>query len=399
MKEKRLVTLLYNLLKMNNLVDFLDSKDRVTTVNFIFPGELNVNEGPDLQNAKFIINNSIIVGDIEFHINSIDWIRHHHYIDEKYNNVKLHIVFNFNSKFRIEDAHHRRIKTLSLKNHKELFNSIEQEKYKYEHLYSQLPCNYLLKREKNQEIVDNIFKYLGIKQISLKIDRYKKNLKTYLSKYNNVIDAYNQILYLALLRSFGYEKNKFIFENFGKRIEYKRIKLAIQKHKSESIITYFLKDIKKARNMPCNSPSKRLSQLLNFLKNNGSLLENILYIILETNSFNNITEKFRKIVNLDNPYKIGKQRIKIIIYNAVFPVIYLYAKDNKDTKLKNSIFRYWYNCNGFENNHIIKRIGTILSYNRTNKNSEIQLQGLMFLYNNFCKYKMCEECPLYKNLR
>jgi len=398
MKEKKLVTLLYQLLKMNSLVTFIDSKNRKTNIQFMFPGELNNNEGPDLQNAKFVINKNIISGDIEFHINSLDWIKHHHNLDSRYNNVKLHIVFNMNSKFRIENTNHQRIKTVSLKNYQKLFNNIKTYEYKYENLYTSLPCYYLTKREKNRYIINDILKFLGLKNIVSKIRRYKKYLSIYLKEYNE-IDAYNQVIYLSLLRSFGYEKNKLIFEDFGKRVNYKRIKRLLLQDKRESILRYLLKNIKKSRNRPCNSPLKRLSQLLNFLQHIESPIKYIAGIIFKKKSFKGIAEKLRKKVNLDGEFKIGKQRIKIIIYNAILPVVYLYAEYKNRVKLKNYIFKYWYNEINFEENHIIRKMKKILSYNQNYKDLEIEREGLMFLYNNYCKYKRCETCPIYKKLK
>ena len=51
----------------------------------IYPGKLNRDAGPDFLEGKIKIGNTILVGNIELHIKSSDWLRHGHQNDAAYN--------------------------------------------------------------------------------------------------------------------------------------------------------------------------------------------------------------------------------------------------------------------------------------------------------------------------
>lgn len=58
----------------------------------IDPGILNHDAGPDFQNAKVKIGNTIWAGSVEIHQKSSDWFAHGHHEDARYNNVVLHVA-------------------------------------------------------------------------------------------------------------------------------------------------------------------------------------------------------------------------------------------------------------------------------------------------------------------
>jgi hypothetical protein len=57
------------------------------------PGTWNHHQGPDFSEASIRIANTTWVGNIEIHIRSSDWYRHHHETDNHYANVILHVVW------------------------------------------------------------------------------------------------------------------------------------------------------------------------------------------------------------------------------------------------------------------------------------------------------------------
>jgi hypothetical protein len=63
-------------------------------VQVVKPGVSNNHAGPDFFNAKIYIDDALWAGNVEIHVNEIDWQKHGHQHDDAYNNVILHVVFS-----------------------------------------------------------------------------------------------------------------------------------------------------------------------------------------------------------------------------------------------------------------------------------------------------------------
>lgn len=76
------------------LFNFMDLKTvEGEEVKIIFPGYHNSDAGPDFKQAVLQIDSMKWAGDVEIHIRSSDWYRHHHEVDDKYKSVILHVVY------------------------------------------------------------------------------------------------------------------------------------------------------------------------------------------------------------------------------------------------------------------------------------------------------------------
>ena len=78
------------------------TKSSLQTVNgesleILFPGHLNSLSGPDFSEAKLYLDQLYWCGAVELHVNASDWFRHAHHTDSSYDNVILHVVWNFDS--------------------------------------------------------------------------------------------------------------------------------------------------------------------------------------------------------------------------------------------------------------------------------------------------------------
>src|SRR5690554_5810873 len=79
---------------IKNLVTVSGKRIRV-----MHPGQWNSDMGPDFHNLIIDIDGNISRGDAEIHLQTYDWIAHHHNEDLNFNNVILHIVYEHNGQY------------------------------------------------------------------------------------------------------------------------------------------------------------------------------------------------------------------------------------------------------------------------------------------------------------
>lgn len=76
---------LFNTLKLKS-----SDGEPLTVINL---GQHNLDAGPDFLMSHIVLGDKEWYGNIEIHIRSSDWDRHHHQNDDAYNNVILHVVW------------------------------------------------------------------------------------------------------------------------------------------------------------------------------------------------------------------------------------------------------------------------------------------------------------------
>ena len=69
-----------------------DSRGR--TIRILSPGRHNHSDGPDFLDARMMLDEKLLNGDIELHHRASDWYAHKHNMDPAYNQCILHVVFH-----------------------------------------------------------------------------------------------------------------------------------------------------------------------------------------------------------------------------------------------------------------------------------------------------------------
>lgn len=91
-------------------------------------GIYNANSaGPDFQHACIEIDGVSLHGSIEIHVKSSDWFKHKHQLDERYNNVILHVVYENDCEINVNGL---LLPCLELKNRIDISHFLDFERFK-----------------------------------------------------------------------------------------------------------------------------------------------------------------------------------------------------------------------------------------------------------------------------
>jgi hypothetical protein len=178
-------------------------------IELISIGTENLNSGPDFLNAKIRIDRQLWVGNVEIHIQSSDWYQHQHEIDENYDSVILHVVWEHD--VEIFRKNNDKIPTLELKNYipKELlinYNELFSKNKKW------INCENDIKYV-NNFVVANWLERLYFERLEQKSDFVKQLL---LENQNN----WEATLFVLMAKGFGLKVNNESFVNFATSFDF-----------------------------------------------------------------------------------------------------------------------------------------------------------------------------------
>lgn len=273
-------------------------------ITIVKNGELNKDSGPDFFNAQIKIENVTLVGNIEIHIKTSDWLKHKHQQDKNYDTIILHVVYEHD--INLAQNKNNNVEVLELKkliaeNTIELYNKLNTSKEK-------IPCA-------NQLATLNDLKFISWLQ-RMTIERLEGKVKLTEEYFHSVNGDYTQTFYFMLLRNFGFKVNSLPFELLSKNLP----------------ITTLLKH------------SDNLLQLEALLLGTAGLLENQFedkYILQLQNEFDYLKNKYRLIPLNKEIFKFSKLR------PANFPTIRL-AQFARLINSKPGLFIAPYNFSNYE---------------------------------------------------
>lgn len=176
----------------------------------IDPGLHNIDAGPDFLNAKVKIGSTVWVGNVEIHINAGDWYLHRHHKNPVYDSVVLHVVLE--GEQEVKNSRGESIPQLIIQ-----IPDYLQERYKYLIKVNKelIPCRSSFPHLSRLEILSWMERLL-VERLEERYNRIQGYFKD--SEYN-----WNTVFFITLARAFGFGKNSYAFEWWGKNLPYAQL--------------------------------------------------------------------------------------------------------------------------------------------------------------------------------
>ncbi len=332
------------------------------SISVFHPGSWSTQAGPDFFNAKLEIDNQLWAGNVEVHLKSSDWYVHNHEKDSNYNNVILHVVWEYDtpvfnslgkelstlvvSKFVKQDVLIRSEELFAPKSTINCQGSIgafaekiEWTKWKetlyFERLENKAKSIQLLLEETNNNWLQVLFCFIA-KSYGLNINgevfyQIAKALPIQvILKEGDKLEKIEALLFglSGLLTETNFEEDAYYNQQQKQWNFYKHKYNLIERSKSE--LQFF-----KLR--PINFPTIRLSQLANWLNVNKYILGDLLVVTdkdklmsllasevslyWETHyTFSKESKKIKK--------TLSKSFLELLLLNTIIPIQYAYALHN-----------------------------------------------------------------------
>lgn len=189
-------------------------------IEIVHPGERNRDSGPDFFNARIILQNVTWAGNVEIHVNSSDWYHHNHHEDTAFDNILLHVVYNYDRPvFRNSGEE---IPCIEIKRHVKQ-NVIDRYDYLVRNRRS-ISCEGMTSLFPDERLKDFLDR-AGQARFIQKSDTVR-GLATY---YGN---DHQQLFYILMFRAFGMNTNTLPFELLAKSIPFK----ILQRHSDQLFI-------------------------------------------------------------------------------------------------------------------------------------------------------------------
>ncbi len=177
-------------------------------VRIFHPGTPNPYSGPDFFNAQIQIGEQLWAGNVEIHLKSSDWFVHGHETDPAYDNVILHVVWEYD--VPVFNTRGYEIPVLEVKNFlpSELRQNLEEWKRE----------NAVLKCYKHQPVLSSMEKVFF--EEALYTERLQSKTAHILAALEKTQQDWEEVLYKMLLRYFGVRVNTENFERIAGRLPY-----------------------------------------------------------------------------------------------------------------------------------------------------------------------------------
>ncbi|RKR85221.1 uncharacterized protein DUF2851 [Mucilaginibacter gracilis] len=405
----------FRLFDMNNL-HTTDGEE----LQIISPGLQNTNAGPDFQDAKIKIGDTLWAGNAEIHLSSLEWKQHGHHTNNAYNSVILHVVYRDDEP--VYRSNGTKVPTLVL------FNRISQELYtRYHHLiFDQkqfIPC------ESRIGTIDGLLIQNWLTRVLIERLQKRSIALTEALKVNR--GDWEETFYQFLAANFGFKINALPFEMLAKSLPQN----ILAKHKNntmqiEALIfgqagfltedladeypqllkkeydflqkKYNLKPIEKhlwkfLRLRPLNFPTIRLAQFAALVATSNNLLSKVLET-REPEAFFKLFDDIKVNAYWDNHYQfdkpsvianktMGKASVNVLLVNTLTLFLFTYGNYHQLERYVNRSLKLLEHLT-VEKNSIMDNFALLGIKVKTAYES----QALLELKNSYCDHKKCLQC-------
>ncbi len=392
------------------------------SVTVVHSGKLNRDAGPDFLEAKVKIGNTLLVGNVELHIKSSDWLRHGHQNDAAYQHLILHVVLEND----VEGAAGN-TPVVVLKNH--IPQGVIARYSGLMQTPEKLPCANL---------------HSGIRDITkegwlsrLLAERWEMKLSDWNVLLENSAEDWRNLLYWRMAANFGFKTNATPFlmlaqslplnipakhreslmqteallfgqagmldddfrDDYPRELqrEYDYLK---KKYKLKPIARHLWKFL---RMRPANFPTLRIAQFAALIHKSVHLFSQIIetHSVKELEPLLEVTAssywdthfQFDAAQDRATPKSLGKTSVENIIINTIAPIQFLYAARQDTYKLQEKALQLLEAVPAEKNN-----ITRLWDENGWHAANAAQSQALLQLYNNYCSSKRCLECTIGLNI-
>jgi len=389
------------------------------SINVNYFGLHNDDAGPDFLDARIRIGKTLWAGHVEIHIKASDWTKHSHQKDEAYNNVILHVVYKNDQPIQNENGRH--IPTL------ELIDRIPEKYLNDHHRLTQslawVPCaNHLPQLDQAK------WPFFLERVLVSRLMKKKARIDLLLQKTKN---DWEEVLYRLLMQYMGLKINGATFETLADHLPYAILKKQGENlEEKESILLgqaglleakddyttqlsqnylhqknkYGLIPMtgvewKFSRLRPANFPTIRMAQLAALYHKTPKLFNAFLTatdlkqvedtLSVQASSYWDSHYLPGKESKSPKPKNLGKTTKKVLIINAIIPLLFAYAVTLKDEPLKEKVIDLLSSVKA-ESNNIITR----WKNHGVAADSATQSQALIELKNAFCDQYKCLNCQI-----
>ena len=385
-------------------------------------GVHNSDSGPDFQNARIRIGDTVWAGNVEVHLSSSDWQKHGHTTDDAYNNVILHVVYRDDKPLILANGRH--VPTLVLE------NRIPGDLYgRYHNLIfgnqTIIPC------EASIASVDSLTLHNWLTRVL--IERLEKRSTAVITALNLNRGDWEETFYQFLAANFGFKTNALPFELLAKSLPQN----ILAKHKNnpmqieallfgqagflnDGVTDEYPRKLKKEyqflqkkykltpienhlwkfmRMRPQNFPTVRLAQFAALVVNSNHLFSRVLEI-KDVKGLRNLFTDIKVNSYWENHYRfdaestpsaknLGQASVDVLLLNTLVLFLFSYGKHNQLQHFINrslQLLEYLPN----ETNNIVADFNTLGVKIKT----AFESQALLELKNSYCNHKKCLHCSV-----